>query len=711
MKNMASLYLFVTSAMICLAFKPSMAQGDSWERMNGPYGGSVSEMAVNSNGYIFAITWYGGLYRSTDNGDTWSENLAGNPVTNGTFFSLAANNSGHIFVCKQGSISRSTDNGETWTQISFEDPVNYFAGMAVNSSGQIFGGGLLGMFRSSDNGNTWVEINTGLNHSSYMVRCVTIDDSGHIFAGCDNGIYRSTDNGDHWTQINENLNGFGPIAVTKSGYILVAKDGSGLFRATADGQSWTQVYSGEHLSALAVDSKGQVFLGTLTEGILRSGNEGNTWQPVNQGIINNRIISLVVDQNDHVFAGSDGGGVYRSTNNGDEWIEVNSGFDNATVLCLTTNDSSYIFAGINGNGIHRATAYNSAWTKSSQGMTDPFVWALATNSNNVLFAATIYENYRSIDGGNNWIPMPDTPQFWTYTTTNNGDVYASGGGIFQSTDDGLNWNLVSSLSELGFCSVLSTNDSGHIFAGCRNGIYRSTDNGQNWIRFTVDPVDSFVFSIGIGTDGHIFAGVHDNGWVHCNVYKSVDNGEHWIQSNNGLQDRQALSFAVNTIGHLFVATNSDGVYRSIDDGETWEPFGLGQQCILCLLMDSKGYLYAGSGSGGISSSGNHLYRSKYSTVSNIKNSEMVSIDFKLRQNYPNPFNPSTTIEFDIPTSGYVSLKVYNVMGQEVAILLNKELPSGNHKVEWKPENLSSGIYFYKLETKGYQETKKLILMK
>jgi hypothetical protein len=87
------------------------------------------------------------------------------------------------------------------------------------------------------------------------------------------------------------------------------------------------------------------------------------------------------------------------------------------------------------------------------------------------------------------------------------------------------------------------------------------------------------------------------------------------------------------------------------------------------------------------------------------------LDYTLSQNYPNPFNPSTTIEFDISSYGFVSLKVYNVMGQEVATLINKELPSGNHKVEWKPENLSSGIYYYKLETKGYQETKKLVLMK
>jgi hypothetical protein len=89
----------------------------------------------------------------------------------------------------------------------------------------------------------------------------------------------------------------------------------------------------------------------------------------------------------------------------------------------------------------------------------------------------------------------------------------------------------------------------------------------------------------------------------------------------------------------------------------------------------------------------------------------ITSDYDLHQNYPNPFNPSTTIEFDIPTSGFASLKVFNIMGQEVTTLVNEEIPQGNHKVEWKPENLSSGLYFYKLKTKGYQMTKKLVLIK
>ena len=86
-------------------------------------------------------------------------------------------------------------------------------------------------------------------------------------------------------------------------------------------------------------------------------------------------------------------------------------------------------------------------------------------------------------------------------------------------------------------------------------------------------------------------------------------------------------------------------------------------------------------------------------------------EFELLQNYPNPFNPSTTISFSIPEASYVSLKVFNSLGEEVEILVSKELSVGNYKYDWNPVKLPSGIYFYKLQTENFAETKKMILLK
>jgi L-ascorbate metabolism protein UlaG (beta-lactamase superfamily) len=83
----------------------------------------------------------------------------------------------------------------------------------------------------------------------------------------------------------------------------------------------------------------------------------------------------------------------------------------------------------------------------------------------------------------------------------------------------------------------------------------------------------------------------------------------------------------------------------------------------------------------------------------------------LHQNYPNPFNPSTTIEFSLPHTEFVTLEIYNVLGKEVATLVSEKVPAGGHKYNWNASGLASGIYLYQLKTQSFIETKKLVLLK
>ena len=85
--------------------------------------------------------------------------------------------------------------------------------------------------------------------------------------------------------------------------------------------------------------------------------------------------------------------------------------------------------------------------------------------------------------------------------------------------------------------------------------------------------------------------------------------------------------------------------------------------------------------------------------------------YELNQNYPNPFNPQTTIEYTLPEPGEVSVKVFNVLGNEISTLVNENQSAGKHKTEWNAESVPSGIYFYKIQTKNFIETKKMVLMK
>jgi hypothetical protein len=101
-----------------------------------------------------------------------------------------------------------------------------------------------------------------------------------------------------------------------------------------------------------------------------------------------------------------------------------------------------------------------------------------------------------------------------------------------------------------------------------------------------------------------------------------------------------------------------------------------------------------------------------------ENTGITPTQFSLQQNYPNPFNPSTTITYQIPTSSFISLKVYNVLGNEITTLVNEEKKSGSYKLTWDAGGITSGVYFYRLHarpTDGHSaqfvETRKLLLLR
>jgi hypothetical protein len=103
----------------------------------------------------------------------------------------------------------------------------------------------------------------------------------------------------------------------------------------------------------------------------------------------------------------------------------------------------------------------------------------------------------------------------------------------------------------------------------------------------------------------------------------------------------------------------------------------------------------------------------YGTLTSVQGTrENVSPrDFYLRQNYPNPFNPSTTISYDLPKRSFVTLKIVNVLGQEVATLVEGQQDPGQHQVKWSATGWPSGVYFYRLQAGKFVETKKLILLR
>ena len=104
---------------------------------------------------------------------------------------------------------------------------------------------------------------------------------------------------------------------------------------------------------------------------------------------------------------------------------------------------------------------------------------------------------------------------------------------------------------------------------------------------------------------------------------------------------------------------------------------------------------------------------EYSEIIAVETHRGVSLpkEFELQQNYPNPFNPSTSIEYSVPSSEYVSLKIYDIIGNEVATLVNEQKSAGNYEVKFNASSLTTGMYIYKINAGSFTKVRKMMLVK
>jgi hypothetical protein len=128
--------------------------------------------------------------------------------------------------------------------------------------------------------------------------------------------------------------------------------------------------------------------------------------------------------------------------------------------------------------------------------------------------------------------------------------------------------------------------------------------------------------------------------------------------------------------------------------------------IRVLTLDGSGNLVAGTAGSGV------WFRPLSDMITSVNEQDrMLPRGYSLDQNYPNPFNPTTAITFSVATYSHTSLKVYDILGREVATLVNEQKPAGTYTQKWNAENFPSGVYFYRLQAGSFTETKKLVLLK
>jgi photosystem II stability/assembly factor-like uncharacterized protein len=658
----------------------------------------VNAFASDGPGEIF-VGAEEGIFHSIDNGETWRRL----PSTRQTS-ALAINSRGDLYA-SSGLVLRSTDRGNTWQNTHFPYSSPQF--IVINKSDEIFVEGGNAIVRSLNHGQNWSIHPIGLSEG--WITGLTLTPLDHLLAGTTHGVYLSIDKGLSWQRLGLSQALVNCIAVNSLGHILVGTGGNDallmdgqIFRSTDNGQNWKQVYqSGQTtgIVAMACNGGNQLFAVTYRDGILHSVDSGDTWTPANNGAINKLMRTVIAlpwpEPAGTIFAGT-WDSIIRSTNNAESWEVVASKI--TFVPALAINSSLHIFAGTT-SGIFLSTDKGQTWRTRNNGLSNGYVRAMKIESPGKLFAGTAEGIFASSDDGLTWQAAGlATNEIYTIASNANGYLFAgTDAGVYRSNDNGRTWVLAGAELQNLKVQALATESLNNTFAGTTGGIYLSTDNGERWQPRNngLDKLDVRALILGPGRE--MIAGTLPS------LYHSSDAGENWVEIDAHTIGVYAL--ANNLEGDIFAGTGN-GVFRSKDAGRTWEQInhGLTTGTIWSLASDAEGYLWAGTDGGGI-------FRSVATTLAVQENLSDNPTSFSLAQNYPNPFNPSTTIQFDLPHAGFVTLKIYNTLGEEVASVLAQTLPAGRHQVRWEANGVAASIYLYRLQAGGLMETKKLLIVK
>jgi hypothetical protein len=309
----------------------------------------------------------------------------------------------------------------------------------------------------------------------------------------------------------------------------------------------------------------------------------------------------------------------------------------------------------------------------------------------------------------------------------------------RSPDGGLSWSadtrLTNNSAVSRFASLFVTAATLHLVweddrDGNREVYYnRSSDGGQTWgsdTRLTFDAAISANPTISVsGSVIHVFW--HDNRNGNMDIYykRSPDGGTSWSQDTRFTVNPSSSFFATATASgtyiHLTWMDNRDGnneIYYnfSANNGLNWNA----DARLTNNSAESAGSHIAFSGSvlhvvWNDNRDGNYEMYYKRNPTGNpvgvISTTNGIPDDFSLSQNYPNPFNPSTKIRFALPKTSFVRILIFDNLGRVIETILDKELNAGHYEVQWNSSNFTSGVYYYKMITKEFSGSNKMVLIK
>lgn len=347
----------------------------------------------------------------------------------------------------------------------------------------------------------------------------------------------------------------------------------------------------------------------------------------------------------------------KTTNSGNNWTATS--LDNQLInsLFFINDYTGYIFGeNIEPGIIKKTTDGGNTWVNQASGLASVFFVGYFWDANTGYVGGKYGYNYKTTDGGNSWILKLATNIIWFddiyFTDMNTG--FGIDTKIYKTTNGGDSW-FVS--YDSCYCLRLNFINSTTGFAAGPSGVYKTTNLGLNW------------YSIG---DSQV-------------NYTSA----FFINSNKGYATNPSSNFPVTK-------TTNGGINWY---GQTPAPYGFNT---VFFLNENTGFI------GGINGT---IMKTTNGGVPIIPISTNIPDKYYLFQNYPNPFNPSTIIRYSVLRNQNVKLTVFDLLGKEIATLVNEKQMPGEYEVKFDGSNLPSGIYFYKLTSGEYKEIKRMMLIK
>ncbi|MBS1494800.1 MAG: T9SS type A sorting domain-containing protein [Bacteroidetes bacterium] len=720
---------------LCLLTGNVFAQS-GWQWVNPlPQGNDLFNVKFVNNNTAFSIGEKNTVMKTTNGGINWNVKNIGNATGRLIYISIV--DSLVIFVLNiQQNLFKTTNSGENWVQLPNVPDMNYNSDLNILS----FINSDTGFF--SAHGDIYKTINGGYNWNLiYSLGAGTVS-ADLFFINSQTGFFsyfsdstrilRTTNQGLNWNvcykrdslfQIKniqflntnvgyafyENLLFGGPshvmiLKTTNSGlnwfnipkfitpyyyhHINFFNEGTGVlfetktianaqnlkaYKTTNDGLNWDVVANYNSAITANVMQSGLGFIVGFGGSIFKTSNSGSNWNYLNSSLGELAGLNTLkfVDSTTGYITGA--AGIFlKSTNQGLNWVRSNIGYNNLTSSFFINSQTGYI--GSEKSKLYKTTNSGNSWDTISLPFPHPdprTIYSIYFIDSNIGFAGSETYIYKTTNAGLNWKNVFETGSNiinsihfinsttgyfynykWSYSP-GNPSYYM----IYKSTNSGDNWNSIyyeTNLNTVAGSVKFISSDIGYRNLG--GAVYKTLNGGLNWFP---------ILNYSDGTEIKILP----NSIIYLGSYKSTNNGVNWTVYETKVQTIKDIQYINNLTGFL-IGGNGGAILRTTDGGE--------------------------------------IISSVYGITSNE-----ITDNFSLHQNYPNPFNPSTVIRYQLSVAGFITLKVFDLLGKEVAALVNEKQNAGSYSVDFNSTefNLPSGIYFYTLNAGEFKETRKMILIK